>query len=378
MQLNELIKRTGVTRVADVTGLDRIGMPVAAAMRPLSRNLSVSFGKGASYEDARLSAVMEAAELYYSERPPSPPRIATYNELQHENAIDIMRLERLETDEDLSNVPFGWVHGEAVGSGAPVLVPWQIVSMDFTVQARRAKRHLGFGATGLAAGFSEDHAILHGIYEIVERDAHNAWNQASDEDRAQSLVDMATIQSPNILALLERVKSAGLAVLLWDMTGKTGVPCYLAEIIDLTPMAPTAYAQGSAADLSCGAAIRKAMAEAIQVRLTYITGSRDDLEWSDYGHRYDCVVENRRWVAGHINGIRRVPAQIADKISCPLAIQEAARRLASVGCAEIVAVRLAGPGEPAHVVKVVVPSLHDLREIAYVAPAQAVAYQVFA
>jgi ribosomal protein S12 methylthiotransferase accessory factor len=36
----------GVTRIANVTGLDRIGIPVAIAVRPNSRSVSVAQGKG--------------------------------------------------------------------------------------------------------------------------------------------------------------------------------------------------------------------------------------------------------------------------------------------------------------------------------------------
>jgi hypothetical protein len=38
----------GVTRVADVTGLDVIGIPVWMAVRPLAATLAVSQGKGAT------------------------------------------------------------------------------------------------------------------------------------------------------------------------------------------------------------------------------------------------------------------------------------------------------------------------------------------
>lgn len=46
------LDRCGVSRVADVTGLDRIGIPVAIAVRPLARSLSVSQGKGCTLEAA--------------------------------------------------------------------------------------------------------------------------------------------------------------------------------------------------------------------------------------------------------------------------------------------------------------------------------------
>ena len=53
-------KTFGITRVADVTGLDRIGVPVAMAVRPNARSLSVSQGKGVDRDAARASALMES------------------------------------------------------------------------------------------------------------------------------------------------------------------------------------------------------------------------------------------------------------------------------------------------------------------------------
>jgi ribosomal protein S12 methylthiotransferase accessory factor len=64
----------GLTRVADVTRLDVIGIPVFQAVRPRSRNLSVSQGKGATPMAARVSAAMEALELWHAEDVSHLPR----------------------------------------------------------------------------------------------------------------------------------------------------------------------------------------------------------------------------------------------------------------------------------------------------------------
>ena len=45
-RLLRLAPLMGITRVANITGLDVIGIPVAAAYRPNSRNIAVSQGKG--------------------------------------------------------------------------------------------------------------------------------------------------------------------------------------------------------------------------------------------------------------------------------------------------------------------------------------------
>lgn len=61
------IKKAGITRIASLTGLDNIGIPVYTCIRPNSKNLSTSQGKGITDSLAMCSAYMEAIEHYYSE-----------------------------------------------------------------------------------------------------------------------------------------------------------------------------------------------------------------------------------------------------------------------------------------------------------------------
>src|ERR1700716_4064363 len=59
--------RMGITRLGNITGLDHIGIPVAVAVRPNSRSVSVSQGKGLELPQAMASALMEACEGFHAE-----------------------------------------------------------------------------------------------------------------------------------------------------------------------------------------------------------------------------------------------------------------------------------------------------------------------
>ena len=50
----------GITRVANVTGLDNVGVPVVTVSRPNSRSLAVTQGKGVDLTAAKASALMES------------------------------------------------------------------------------------------------------------------------------------------------------------------------------------------------------------------------------------------------------------------------------------------------------------------------------
>ena len=68
------LEAMGITRAADVTGLDKINIPVFCSMRPQGKVLQISNGKGATTEAAEASALMEAIELHHAENPPADMR----------------------------------------------------------------------------------------------------------------------------------------------------------------------------------------------------------------------------------------------------------------------------------------------------------------
>ena len=71
IEINEKKLRTaGITRLTDITDLDRVKIPVFSAIRPTAQSGSVSVyaGKGATKEQAKASAMMEGFERYSAER----------------------------------------------------------------------------------------------------------------------------------------------------------------------------------------------------------------------------------------------------------------------------------------------------------------------
>src|SRR5437763_8589573 len=80
--------RLGITRLGNITGLDRIGISVAIAVRPNSRSVSVSQGKGLDLPQSMASALMEACEGFHAEEI-GPCRVAAYRRLiEHETVVD--------------------------------------------------------------------------------------------------------------------------------------------------------------------------------------------------------------------------------------------------------------------------------------------------
>src|SRR6266851_7790004 len=85
----------GITRVADITGLDVIGIPVVTVCRPNSRAVTVSLGKGLDVAAARASGVMESIEAFMAERITRPLLLGSVNDLRFSHRlIDVEALPR--------------------------------------------------------------------------------------------------------------------------------------------------------------------------------------------------------------------------------------------------------------------------------------------
>ncbi|MET0410357.1 MAG: YcaO-like family protein, partial [Polyangiaceae bacterium] len=94
-RLQPLFPLVGITRVANVTGMDSIGIPVFMVVRPNARSLSVSQGKGLSEGAAKISGVMESVEQWHAERIHLPLRLARLDELATEGRVaDVTLLPR--------------------------------------------------------------------------------------------------------------------------------------------------------------------------------------------------------------------------------------------------------------------------------------------
>src|SRR5688572_23395324 len=131
--LRKHFARFGITRVGELTGLDRIGLPVWFACRPNSRSLVVSQGKGISDEQARISAVMEAIENAIAEESdPHVTELCTIAELKRKgcHAISFARLTRCVSDEPDPRRQYAWVPGISLFTGETWFAPYELIGLD--------------------------------------------------------------------------------------------------------------------------------------------------------------------------------------------------------------------------------------------------------
>ena len=278
-------RRMGITRIADVTGLDDIGIPVALAFRPNSFSLSVAQGKGASVQAAKASALMEAVESFHAEQIMSPLRLCSHKELS--SAARVVDVSKLPTCTDSLFHPdlrTLWIEGTDLFSGEAVWVPYEPVHTDYRLPPVTGSGCFIASTNGLASGNRWDEAVVHACNEVIERDAMSLWNQGPVEARLQTRVNPQTVDDPSCQALLDLLEKREVEVGIWNMTTDLGIAVFLCVLV--ARESGTGRAQypgvGSGAHIQREVALSRALTEAAQVRLTYLTGSRDDLTANDY------------------------------------------------------------------------------------------------
>lgn len=361
------LRRFGITRVANVTGLDRIGVPVYLAVRPNGRSLAVSQGKGLDAPSAKVSAIMESLEGHHAEFHRCPCRVATRAQLLEScrdgrsGVVDPLRLPRSRASSDLEHRSMVWTAGENIVTGRVMWVPLEMVDLDFTLPHVFDSSVLLRSSNGLASGNTLAEAVLHGLSEVIERDATGLMNLRAADDWARARLDLASVTDPAALGLISQFNRADIAVSAWDVTTDIGVPTFLVAIFDRTTdelLMPSAPALGSGAHPDRGVALCRALTEAAQARLTAISGSRDDIRRRDLAYDQSSeVIADHRSIAAE-----RGKRDFGAVRSCTTNtlqgdLRAILSRLAARGLHEVVVIDLSSDDLPVKFVRVIVPGL---------------------
>jgi YcaO-like protein with predicted kinase domain len=281
-RITPLIKQFGITRVANITGLDKIGIPVALAVRPNSRSVAVSQGKGTTLQHAKASAMMEAIEIWHAENFSGPVYYGKKRELQREwKIVETDRLPKQPHAIFTETTPMLWVEGQDLFSEEPVLVPFEMIHADYTRPIQPAHGHFPASTNGLASGNSNLEAVCHALAEVIERDALSLWHFANKKHKRDQRIDPASMRDDECLRLLELIGNADLVCGMWNITSDTGIPTILCIIRD-NKQKNGHIGLGSGTHVTSSIALRRAITEAAQTRLNYISGSRDDLDPAEY------------------------------------------------------------------------------------------------
>jgi ribosomal protein S12 methylthiotransferase accessory factor len=267
----------GITRVTDITRLDRVGIPTYASIRPSAvlGSLCVNAGKGLKPVEAEAGAYMEAIEFALAEPGASIVRSvrATARDVLDGSKRPLAVLDlcpriraRIRLD-----APMECVQAEPLTGGKSVLVPAELVFLPFH-RDRRSKEYFGATSNGLASGNTLPEATLHALCELIERDirALQAFRDTSVP------VDLATVDD-SAAVLVAQIEAAGLELLVRTVANVFGLSYFAAIIHDPETLSPQLLNGGYGCHPLRSVAFIRAVTEAAQSRLSFIHGGRDDL-----------------------------------------------------------------------------------------------------
>lgn len=286
--LKEVGAQLGITRLGSATDLDGIGIPVWFAVRPNSRGLSVSQGKGVDDEHARMSALMESIECAVAERPNKiVSKIGSIDELTAEGCdiVDFQKLARCRHYSLDNTRERGWVKGVNLLTGGDIYCPFELVGLDYRTRTLWDRSAFTFASIGMGAGPSMPFAARHALLELIEIDVSGSFTQfglqAGNADAL--LIDPGV--NKQLDKVLARCKRVGISAEFVSIRSSFSIPtigAFISRSVATSSGIEERMVGGFASRPYASEAALAALLEAIQSRLTEIMGSRDDLAAQDY------------------------------------------------------------------------------------------------
>ncbi len=371
-------RRIGVTRIANITGLDRLGIPTFMAVRPAALVPSVSWGKGLTEPQAHLSAAMESIERYHGETSCPPAFTSTYDDLDR-------RWQRI----PLENLPLSkhslfhprlrtrWVTGWDIVNQAEVAVPRGLLTLLYFSEPT-GLASFQISSNGLAAGTRFLEAVYQALVEVIERDAitcHYEAAEARGETGFLRKVAPDTIRYPVVRELTERIEAARMRFHLYDCTVDTQIPVYGCCLYDQNQRF-FGVSKGYGAGLDPQVAMIRAITEAAQSRASHMAGTLDNTSYHD--RQFARLNDNEQV----INRLASVPETVDASNTRSLAtstfegdIRLCLEKLQQVGLRQVIVFDLTAVGPGLSVVKVIVPGLEGYRHPYYAPGRRAKAFR---
>jgi ribosomal protein S12 methylthiotransferase accessory factor len=278
------LKKIGVTRIADITHLDRVGIPVYSAIRPSAAKgaISVYSGKGVTSTQARISAMMEGFERCLAEKKdmnnniqediPSDEFVDSFDNIKETynivNPAKLLISEDVRTDDMIE-----WTSGWDMINDNEIYVPSNSVyhPYDTTNQCVKLFRS---NTNGLAAGNVIEEAVFHGLLEVTERDALSIAEMNRNPGKRLVLDEDDGI----CYELMQKFYDAGINVRLWVPYHDTEITTVVASLDDAQLKDPAMLVMGAGAHLNPEIAAIRALTEVAQSRVVQIHGAREDTE----------------------------------------------------------------------------------------------------
>ena len=285
IEINEnKLKVAGITRIADITDLDRIGIPIYTAIRPTAEDGAVSIygGKGITKDHAKASAMMEGFERYSAERQDCDETIiAKLSEIEEFGEYVDPKSLNLPSEfekKDISDLSLEWSKSKDIISNKEYYIPTNAIYHPY-ISKDDSQNLFKSNTNGLASGNILEEAILHGIFEVIERDA---WSIFELTHKNYAQIDISSIENEVIIDIIDKFESEGIKIKLMDFTADIKIPTIAASADDTVTRDAGLLTLGMGTHLDPEVAILRALTEVAQSRATQINGAREDTVRADF------------------------------------------------------------------------------------------------
>ncbi len=354
-----LLEKAGIEKPEDITSKDNVGIPVFSVERKETALGKPKFynGKGATCEQAEASAVMESIERYSAEQREEDEIVyGTYEEAKEVMmAIDpydlILPMRVLD---QYRGQQIAWTKGFELFRGCPIWVPACAVYYPYTPDGDF--QLFRWHTNGIASGNTIEEAVLHALFEDIERDA---WSIAEFRERCNADI---TVNDENSVPgrLLKSFSEKGIEIHLKDLTSDLGVPTIGAAADDTVTKDPEMLTIGVGTHLNPEIAAIRAITEVAQSRATHKHGSKINAQLQKVTKEmgYERMKKaNRLWYSDSEN---TVSLESMKDLSTPYVlddIEAVLDRLMGCGFDTVAAVDLTRPELGVPTVRMIVPGL---------------------
>ena len=352
-----ILKEIGVTRIVEITSMDKIGVPVFNCIKPDLNYYSVAHGKGITRSGSRISACMECLERYFGVNGKVELIKGSYNEFIGKfpmvNFDDIhLAKHSIFTPDSIIE----WAKGWDIMNNTTYYYPKGLVNLklgdtpledDFLLFQN--------SSNGLSGGMFILEAILQGLYEVIERDAITISilsKQSQIEALYPQAIDPKSIFSDRVEPLLAKIEKAGLKVNIYDNTTDTKVPTFTCNVIDNENFSTTGW--GSSLDWEV--ALSRAVTEAIQARAIFQASVRDVYYNDDF--QAGMLISSK--IESDFKPLRKYPKIQFENFESEL--HYILDNLKKIGIDKVLVFPLTENDLQVQVVKVVIPSLENIWE----------------
>ena len=311
-------QKIGVTRLADITNMDILGIPNYSAVLPGTEDyIWVYSGKGPTKAHAMASALMESIERYSSLPSGGPKNFiqGSYDQLSKSFNVlhpdEIVEPLRFQYNNEMS---MDFLSGFDLFSEEPILVPASVALFRYSPVPPFVDPFAFHHTNGLASGNVMEEAICHSLCEVIERDATslaelrasaipfhflrhitNALRKKGyalnsiltdkyvDDPSIFSDVDISQVEFQPVKALGEKFLQAKIPLIIKDITSDIGIPTFNASSIEWISHDYGYLAEGHGTHPDARVALMRAITEVSQTRAANIQGARDDLRKIRYG-----------------------------------------------------------------------------------------------